>query len=378
MSPRWFAIGCLALVGGAFFAGRAARGEAMVALPGPAPRPHGLPVDGLGKMSNASCEGCHPDIAAEWRRSLHHQAWVDPVFQQAYQVEPLGFCRGCHAPESDPENEPTAAAGKLGIGCTTCHVESGHVVGVKENPGALHPVFADARLATSAACGGCHQFDFPEGAHQKFPEPMQDTVREHAHSDAAGAECQSCHMPVVDGSEGRHHRHDFTVLGDPAMVKSAAKVSAERVDGESIAITLAPAQAGHAFPTGDMFRKLELRAVAVDKNGKTLASARPVALARTFRDVARDPLSADLTFQRVSASDTRVPPPGSAPRRVVIPLPPEAATATVRWQVVYQRMSSPMAEAFHVNQVLDEIVVAEGSLAPPALARAQPETGGLR
>jgi len=360
------AAGIAALVGAAAVAGGLARGDRLPPLPGPAPRAHGL-VDGLGALSgNGSCAGCHADIAVEWRRSLHRRAWADPVFQQAYTVEPIAFCRGCHAPESDLAVEPIGRAADEGVGCTTCHVAAGHVVSSSASPSALHPVFADARFATEQACAGCHQFDFPSEALQRVAQPMQDTIAEHARSTAKDAPCQSCHMPLVDGREGRHRSHDFAVLADPSMIRRAARVTAERADGNRVAVTLAPAAAGHAFPTGDMFRRLEVRAFAVDKNGEVVA-AEPVILARTFRDAPRDPHGGGLDLARVEAADTRVPPPGGPSRRVLVQLP-DGARGEIRWRVVYQRMAAPMAEAFHVDQVLDEVVVAEGVLPPPAIA----------
>ena len=86
----------------------------------PAPLP-GRPARGaIASHSNGSCAGCHREIAEEWRESLHHKAWVDPVFQKAYAIEPMAFCRGCHAPESDPDAEPSVAAAAAGVGCTPC------------------------------------------------------------------------------------------------------------------------------------------------------------------------------------------------------------------------------------------------------------------
>jgi Cytochrome c554 and c-prime len=324
---------------------------------------------------NASCAGCHPDIAAEWTASLHRHAWTDPVFQRAYDVEPLAFCRGCHAPESDAAREPTKIAQEIGIGCVSCHVESGHVVGPRAAPtNALHEVLADANLATPRACARCHEFDFPSSAHQLTAEPMQDTVREHAGSTRAATPCQGCHMPLVDGPEGRHKSHAFSVLADPAMLRRAVMARAERA-GARVHVTLSAGDVGHAFPTGDMFRRLEVRAAAVDRAGRVIARAQPVTLGRSFTDVPRDPSGRDLTFMRVESADTRVPAPGQGERAVELTLPGGAASARVTWEVVYQRMSTPMAEAFGVSQVLDEVVVASGELAPPSLSY---NSGGRR
>jgi hypothetical protein len=153
------------------------------------------------------------------------------------------------------------------------------------------------------------------------------------------------------------------------MIRRAATVTAERIDGGRVRVTIAPAGAGHAFPTGDLFRRLEVRAEAVDGHEAIVARAPSVALQRSFADRPRDAAGADLTFQRVPARDTRVAPPGGAPSTVELALPEALPEARVRWRVVYQRMATPMAEAFGIEQARDEITVAEGEL--PAVATAQ-------
>ena len=320
---------------------------------------------------NASCAGCHPDIAAEWATSLHQGAWRDKVFQEAYKIEPLPFCRGCHAPESDPQKEPTAKAQEIGVSCVSCHLEVDGVHGTKAAPKAEHELVVDAKLATPAFCARCHQFDFPADAKQHHPQPMQDTIAEHAASSRADTPCQSCHMPVVDGPEGKHKSHKFNVLADEAMIRRAVTVQAERSDtssGSRVRITLTAAEVGHAFPTGDMFRRVEVRAIAVDPSGKTIATAPPALLQRRFDDVPRDPTGLDLSFMRVEVEDSRVPAPGLGARTVTFALPSTAARARIVYSVVYQRMSTPMASAFGVEQVLDEIIVNKGELLPRLLA----------
>jgi hypothetical protein len=47
---------------------------------------------------------------------------------------------------------------------------------------------------------------------------------------------------------------------------------------------------------------------------------------------------------------------------VVLALPDAARGLPVRYEVVYQRMAAPMARAFHVDDVVDEIIVAEGTV----------------
>jgi len=363
---------CAAALLSAFSVAAAApAGAALPGLPGPTRSGEALHAK-LGqtpslcsKLRSEECVQCHSDIAAEWRSSLHRQSWEDPVFQSAYSVEPLAFCRGCHAPTSNPKKTPTVAAGRNGVDCVTCHVQQGGIVGSGEHAAsAAHPVFADARLSTEAACGGCHQFNFPPISKQVVPQAMQNTLAEHEQSRFSDTPCQSCHMPVVETGGASHHRHDFSVLGNAAMIRSAAKVRASLTGANQVEVVVVADGVGHAFPTGDMFRRLEVRAEVRDSGGRTTNTLRPVILARRFADKPRQAAGAGGGFQRVQVGDDRVAPPGfGEPRRVTFAIPGSPSAERVHYQVVYQRMSAPMASAFRVDRALDEIVLAEGDVA---------------
>ncbi len=359
----------MSLVAAAVFGLRqGAEAGAPLALPGPSPRPRAISAGAAAKQ-NDSCEGCHSAIAKEWRGSLHQQAWHDPVFQKALAIEPEPFCRGCHAPEADANSEPPKAAQDVGVGCVTCHLQGDTIVGSRSLAGtsAGHPVAGDARLATPAACASCHEFDFPRVSGL----PMQSTIAEHASSSFAKDSCQSCHMSVVDGAStdsdkapGRKHRsHDFSVIGDKSMIQRAATATAARRGGQKIEITISPLAAGHAFPTGDMFRRLEVRAEALDASGAVISRATPVRLARTFADHIR----ADGTLVRVEVADTRVPPPGGGTRVVELDFGTDVGARRVRWVLAYQRLDHAMAASFGVEQARDEIEVVTGALEPMAM-----------
>ncbi|WP_438038265.1 multiheme c-type cytochrome [Sorangium sp. So ce128] len=126
------------------------RGDPLPPLPGPAPQ--GRPQGFSARIENQRCEACHEDIAAEWRASLHRQAFTDRVFQRSYALEPLPFCRGCHAPEADPAHHPGADAQAVGVGCVTCHLVAGEVVSARgrDARGGAHAVRGDARLPHGA------------------------------------------------------------------------------------------------------------------------------------------------------------------------------------------------------------------------------------
>lgn len=199
--------------------------------------------------ANGKCEGCHDEIAAEWRASLHRGSHADPVYQRAFAREPLPFCTGCHAPEADPRDNGPSARHALGVGCVTCHAMEG------AHPGASASASTGASTGKSA-CARCHEFSFPGSG-----EKMQLTVREHHASARAALPCTGCHMPKVTApgvSRARAHAsHRFDASRDPAMIRSAARITVTR-RGPKVRFSFTPDRAGHAFPTGDIFRRLRL------------------------------------------------------------------------------------------------------------------------
>jgi hypothetical protein len=282
---------------------------------------------------------------------MHARSFGDPVFQSSYAIEPADFCRGCHAPESSPGAEPTSDARAVGVGCVTCHVENDAIVGITNVPGAPggHPVLGDARMATVSACAGCHDFDFPlhPGA------PMQGTVREHRTSKRATESCEACHMPRIGDGSNAHFSHRFGVR---ELLPSAAHVSARRESG-AIVIAIAVTETGHAFPTGDMFRRLEVRASARGQDGRVIRAA-PAVLRREFRVS----VSGGVT-DRIDTSDSRVPADGS-PREARLLFSEDVDATTIHWEIAYQRMGREMAVMFGVDFDQDETIFAEGDLAP--------------
>lgn len=220
---------------------------------------------------NNECVVCHDEQAREWSGSLHQRADVDPAYRHAFAIEPLSFCRGCHAPEANPERNPPASVSELGVGCVTCHVtEEGSVLAAPAtNAGpAPHPVQRSATFATTGGCVNCHEFSFP-GARSGDRDDgsfMQTTVREHAHSAAATSSCADCHMPVVAG----HRSHSFAQVRDREWLRQNLLVEAKQSVFGGIEITLRQAKPGHGFPTGDLFRRLEVAAELRDNTGRVV------------------------------------------------------------------------------------------------------------
>jgi Cytochrome c554 and c-prime len=340
-------------------ASAAAGGEPPTAMPGPAPH-----ADADARAAaNAACEKCHADEADEWRGSLHQQAFDDRSFQVALREEPLPFCRGCHAPEADPTRAPGAAARDTGVGCVSCHLVDGSILAAPAPRGARiapspHAVVRDARFTSDAACAGCHEFDFPGARHGNGP-PMQLTVSEHARSAAKERACSSCHMPAISGSDGRrHHAHDFAASRSEEKIRAAARVQATRASARTVRVTIDPSGVGHAFPTGDLFRRLELRAT-VDGDERDLPT-RSVYLARRFETEQRG----TTMVVRIPAGDDRVGAHGSAPSVVDVDLGPRAEGRAIVWRLVYQRVAHLNGDDPRTATIDGEIQIASGVVGP--------------
>lgn len=330
---------------------------------GPAPA-------GVSSTDAASCASCHAEIAAEWRSSQHAASWSDEVFQSAYAVEPMAFCRNCHAPGATTAS-PRGAAADDGVSCSICHVRAGNVLAVGRSPSATHPVMAVREMSGSRFCAGCHQFNFPGdtgrgGAHFDTSEPMQDTYAEWLDSAAAAEEtpCQGCHMPWVDDARGRHRSHRFPGGRDLSLLRSAVDVAASvRLEGDHavVTVTLTPRALGHSFPTGDLFRRVEVTA-AWESDPE---SAVRVGLAREFRNVPERSPHGGITFVRRQSADTRLAAAGlGAPRVLTLTLAGNPPGGRVRWSLDHLLMPTPLAASQGVGVARNRLVVADGTIAP--------------
>jgi nitrate/TMAO reductase-like tetraheme cytochrome c subunit len=203
--------------------------------------------------SEAECRECHADVAVQWSRSRHHTSFTNADFQRAYAREPTDFCRNCHAPALvRAEPLPIAEAEPLGVGCLDCHLgEDTLLAGPNaELATAPHPLAAVQAFATQS-CARCHEFGFPPDSRRPSGTLMQLTMREHQASAHADRSCADCHLPAGD--------HSLASTRDPAAIRRALAVVARR-DGDDLILELEPRGVGHGFPTGDLYRRLELHA----------------------------------------------------------------------------------------------------------------------
>lgn len=298
-------------------------------MPGPATGPRAA----TRAARNAECVLCHAGIAEEHAASLHASSFTDASFQRGYALEPVAFCRGCHAPEADPRAEPGGFARTHGVACVTCHDpdDRGATLATSASGHAPHAVVPVADLGTRA-CVACHEFAFPEAKLPAAASMMQRTVTEHAEV-ATG--CAACHMPP---DEDGHAGHRLGASRDPRLLARSVVVAPTRLDEERVAFALTAQGVGHAFPTGDLFRRLVLRV----RSARGSVTEEP--FGRSFR--AQDGVRHEIRDRRL------------APRQSVV----LAARPGATWQLVYQRVTSVDQTPPFDSHVESETELARGEL----------------
>ena len=324
-------------------------------MPGPAPR--GRDTETASAL-NASCAGCHQQIAAEWRSSFHARSQRDESYQLAFALEPSPFCQGCHAPEADPSQPVPELAADLGVACVTCHVVRDQLLSATSPAhfgAAPHASLRSAEFAGVEACARCHEFAFPESALSHRPELMQSTVREHAQASTRGVSCASCHLPSVGEGSARHRSHAFPGGHDANFVKAALRVEAARCAVGRACFTLSTQSVGHAFPTGDLFRRLEISVEAVGPDDQVVSSARRF----LSRHWSNEPEPTG-TVRRVTRDDR----PTETPLEVELELDGPVAAFPIAWRVSYQRVDHPLSESEAGDVVGGEIEIASGTWLP--------------
>ncbi len=316
-----------------------------IALLGAAAAPQG--------MSDAACVACHPSVAAEWSGSQHRSAFTESTFQSAHALEPRAFCRACHAPEQDPTVSAISPAAELGVSCRSCHVVEDELVsGLRRSSGqAPHSVRRDPEFGR-LGCARCHQFNFPDSDLRGTPLAMQSTLDEHAASRNPRRPCVDCHMPR--GADGRAS-HGFAVSRDPEALRRSVRVSARRLDARRVEVTLVAGEVGHAVPTGDLLRRLEVGASPLRRP----AYATRRYLARHFGQL-RQPSGIALLDE---LRDDRVPADGR-PRTITLEVDADPGEA-LRWWVRYQRVAHNRSLNPQRALLDGEIELASGRLPPP-------------
>lgn len=291
----------------------------------------------------SDCASCHAQVASEWRASLHRQSFSDPLFQAGYRVDHRAFCRECHAPRSEgADPRPGTAAHDEGITCTECHTPRG-----------AHPSAQPASDFGERACGSCHQFHFPRQASRAAIDAsawMQRTVDEHRESGATES-CADCHMPRAGGRAS----HAFNV--GASHIAGAIAIEGELVAhprSTEVVVRLSAVRAGHAVPTGDVLRALELSVWPASAPERIQRRE----LTRVFgTSLGFDPADG-ITARTIEREDTRIPPRGERVERFAF----DEETREVRYRLDYLHVSRRQAALQGVGDDDNRLTVAEGVL----------------
>ncbi|MBL4686618.1 MAG: hypothetical protein JKY37_18625 [Nannocystaceae bacterium] len=314
-----------------------------------------LPIDDTAVLTTTACIRCHPVQAQEWFQSPHRTAFTEATFQSAIAIEPAAFCRGCHAPQADPTVAEITPPARLGVGCISCHVREDRVVSWKPSgPDSPHTIERRPRASSSEVCQKCHEFVFPDSALRDEPLFMQLTVTEHAQSKFAAEPCVACHMEAKPDTA--HRSHEFLASRSPAMVRRGVRVETERPDATTIVMTLRAGKVGHAFPTGDLFRRVEVGVQTIIEGEGETGPSRTQYLARHFGTQ----MQSSGVVLRGELHDNRVPATGEP--RVIRWSVPEAAGHSVRWWVDYQRVAHHTSRDPRSAFVDGTIRIAQGTL----------------
>ncbi len=196
-------------------------------------------VPATGALSAQACESCHADEVRAWKGSRHAASATNLAFVVAMEsAEQPWWCLNCHTPVGSDE----------GVTCAVCHQRDGLIITATPPPSdaeAAHPMRVEEDLLSPLFCSGCHELRAPD-IHGNLERGgrMQSTFTEWLDTDRE-RDCVDCHL---DG-------HRFT--GRELMEEV---VEARLDEGQLVVSLIGPV--GHAVPTGDPFRRLELRACA--------------------------------------------------------------------------------------------------------------------
>jgi hypothetical protein len=278
--------------------------------------------------SATRCGACHVQHYAEWSRSSHAYAVVDPVFRKLVAIRQADFegaqdqfCMQCHTAigtrggEVVPNFrfEDLSPIVQEGITCEACHrvsglarvYNAGHVLdpsgpirGPIEDPAesGFHASEGSPLFRDSAFCGACHDVLEVDGL--PLERPYAEWLASPAYAD--GRTCQDCHMPTYFGQaaplapERDLHSHAWVGVdvplepsfATPDVVAAIREEVAALLDGAAGLTVTGPAEVraggqldllvtvtnrvdGHSLPTGSTFlRQLWLEVVASDASGR--------------------------------------------------------------------------------------------------------------
>jgi hypothetical protein len=219
-----------------------------------------------------------------------------------------------------------------------------------------HALRRTAAFASPDACGGCHEFRFPSGGRAGHGLEMQRTITEHARSAYADESCQSCHMPPARSGGAVHHDHAFAVAGQPSMLRAAVTITATRPEPSRVVLELSPRLVGHAFPTGDLFRRL-----SVELHGDAEVDGQSWSAQRVLGRHFGSQRVGDGQVIRVERDDDRIG-VGRGPTIVEFALPPELHDRAITWELIHERALEASSGVDRHAQIWDRTSFARGRL----------------
>jgi hypothetical protein len=152
-------------------------------------------------------------------------------------------------------------------------------------------------------------------------------------------------MPRVSGLGPEHASHAFASSRSSAAHREAVQVRVERRGPAEVRFSLSLRGVGHAYPTGDLFRRLALRVEALGPDFSIQAKAERF-LARHFTDV----LTASQRRERRVQLDDRLLP--GETREIDLDLGPAAVDADLVYEIRLERvlhMNPRFESAAHVS-----------------------------
>ena len=337
------------------------------------------PLPQVGSLSAASCSACHAQIYAEWKRSGHARAFVDPLYQAELRHQPAPFvCHRCHSPLVEqrediawwmwtvlPKVVPATKSNdrfdpdlqKEGVTCVACHQVDDHMVGPFDDAESPHPT-AVADLRSVDFCGQCHQFGFERIG--KLDRPLLDAVAEWKEYEADGGNqvCADCHMPSLpprvagqvgpnDGKLRPGTDHSLRGPFDETFVRTGVLVADVTLDADhdgAKASLLLVNGTGHRLPTSEPERFLEVRLAALDAEGNELS-----------HDHLRFQRRADVVKLREIGEDTTLAPRARRELSLSLDALPEDATE-VRLSVDYWLWDPEHEAAIEAGLSAEELV----------------------
>jgi hypothetical protein len=185
---------------------------------------------------------------------------------------------------------------------------------------------------------------------------MQSTITEHRASEYRDVSCASCHMSR--DSKGRRD-HRFDVTRNPPFLKNALDVKVTRFKQGRIEFQLTSKGVGHAFPTGDLFRRIRVHVDVLGQEYSALYSAGAF-LTRTF-ETTKSPAG---VVRRVLTSDTRISADPTKPSRIIFDFSLESIKFPIEYSITYERVEHP-GKIGQPDAVLEGVVELATGVIPP-------------